>query len=34
MVLVEAMAYGVPVVAGQASGAVPWVTADGGLLVT
>ncbi|MBJ6143771.1 glycosyltransferase family 4 protein [Hymenobacter sp. BT559] len=33
MVLVEAMAYGVPVVAGQASGAVPWVVADGGLLV-
>ncbi|RZK55323.1 MAG: glycosyltransferase, partial [Hymenobacter sp.] len=33
MVVVEAMAYGVPVVAGQASGAVPWVVADGGLLV-
>jgi glycosyltransferase involved in cell wall biosynthesis len=33
MVLVEAMAYGVPVVAGQASGAVPWVVGDGGLLV-
>jgi glycosyltransferase involved in cell wall biosynthesis len=33
MVLVEAMAYGVPVVAGQASGAVPWVVTDGGLLV-
>jgi glycosyltransferase involved in cell wall biosynthesis len=33
MVLVEAMAYGVPVVAGQSSGAVPWVVADGGLLV-
>ncbi|RZK26921.1 MAG: glycosyltransferase [Hymenobacter sp.] len=33
MVLVEAMAYGVPVVAGQASGAVPWVVEDGGLLV-
>ena len=33
MVLAEAMAYGVPVVAGQASGAVPWVVADGGLLV-
>ena len=33
MVLVEAMAYGVPVVAGRASGAVPWVVADGGLLV-
>lgn len=33
MVLVEAMAYGVPVVAGQASGAVPWVVDDGGLLV-
>jgi glycosyltransferase involved in cell wall biosynthesis len=33
MVLVEAMAYGVPVVAGQASGAVPWVVGDGALLV-
>ncbi|MGI4886577.1 MAG: glycosyltransferase family 4 protein [Janthinobacterium lividum] len=33
MVLVEAMAYGVPVVAGRASGAVPWVVEDGGLLV-
>ncbi len=33
MVLAEAMAYGVPVVAGQASGAVPWVVEDGGLLV-
>ena len=33
MVLAEAMAYGVPVVAGQASGAVPWVVAGGGLLV-
>ena len=33
MVLVEAMAYGVPVVAGQASGAVPWVVGDGGILV-
>ncbi|AWM34171.1 glycosyltransferase family 4 protein [Hymenobacter nivis] len=33
MVLAEAMAYGVPVVAGRASGAVPWVVADGGLLV-
>jgi glycosyltransferase involved in cell wall biosynthesis len=33
MVLVEAMAYGVPVVAGRASGAVPWVVADGGVLV-
>lgn len=33
MVLVEAMSYGVPVVAGQDSGAVPWVVEDGGLLV-
>lgn len=33
MVLVEAMSYGVPVVAGQESGAVPWVVKDGGLLV-
>ena len=33
MVLAEAMACGVPVVAGQASGAVPWVVAGGGLLV-
>ena len=33
MVLAEAMAYGVPVVAGRASGAVPWVVEDGGLLV-
>ncbi len=33
MVLVEAMSYGVPVVAGKESGAVAWVVADGGLLV-
>ena len=33
MALAEAMAYGVPVVAGQASGAVPWVVGQGGLLV-
>ena len=33
MVLAEAMAHGVPVVAGQASGAVPWVVGEGGLLV-
>ena len=33
MVLVEAMSYGVPVVAGKYSGAVPWVVEDGGLLV-
>ena len=33
MVLAEAMSYGVPVVAGKASGAVPWVVQDGGLLV-
>ena len=33
MVLAEAMSYGVPVVAGKASGAVPWVVEDGGLLV-
>lgn len=33
MVPAEAMNYGVPVVAGKHSGAVPWVVADGGLLV-
>ncbi len=33
MVLAEAMSYGVPVVAGQHSGAVPWVVENGGLLV-
>ncbi|GAB3558471.1 glycosyltransferase family 4 protein [Spirosoma fluminis] len=33
MVLVEAMSYGVPVVAGIYSGAVPWVVQDAGLLV-
>lgn len=33
MVLAEAMSYGVPVVAGKDSGAVPWVVEDGGLLV-
>lgn len=33
MVLAEAMSYGVPVVAGKNSGAVPWVVLDGGLLV-
>ena len=33
MVLAEAMSYGVPVVAGKFSGAVPWVVQDGGLLV-
>lgn len=33
MVLIEAMSYGVPVVAGKFSGAVPWVVQDGGLLV-
>ena len=33
MVLAEAMSYGVPVVAGKNSGAVPWVVEDGGLLV-
>ena len=33
MVLVEAMSYGIPVVAGKESGAVPWVVQDGGLLV-
>ncbi|GAB3493719.1 hypothetical protein GCM10027341_09350 [Spirosoma knui] len=33
MVLVEAMSYGVPVVAGKYSGAVPWVVQDAGLLV-
>ncbi|MBC8085602.1 MAG: glycosyltransferase family 4 protein [Hymenobacter sp.] len=33
MVLAEAMSYGIPVVAGQHSGAVAWVVQDGGLLV-
>jgi len=33
MVPAEAMACGVPVVAGQRSGAVPWVVGEGGLLV-
>ena len=33
MVLAEAMSLGVPVVAGKFSGAVPWVVAEGGLLV-
>ncbi|MVM30446.1 glycosyltransferase [Spirosoma sp. HMF4905] len=33
MVLAEAMSYGVPVVAGKNSGAVPWVVEDGGILV-
>lgn len=33
MVLAEAMSYGVPVVAGKTSGAVPWVVGEGGLLV-
>jgi L-malate glycosyltransferase len=33
MVLAEAMSYGVPVVAGEDSGAVAWVVEDGGLLV-
>lgn len=33
MVLAEAMSYGVPVVAGKWSGAVPWVVGEGGLLV-
>lgn len=33
MVLAEAMSYGVPVVAGKFSGAVPWVVQEGGLLV-
>lgn len=33
MVLAEAMSFGIPVVAGQRSGAVPWVVEDGGLLV-
>ena len=32
-VLAEAMAAGVPVIAGAASGAVPWVVGDGGRLV-
>ena len=32
-VLAEAMATGLPVVAGRKSGAVPWVVGDGGLLV-
>ena len=33
MVPAEAMSYGVPVVAGAKSGAVPWVVGEGGLLV-
>lgn len=33
MVPAEAMSYGVPVVAGINSGAVPWVVGEGGLLV-
>ena len=34
MVVLEAMAMGVPVLGGQASGAVPWLLADGaGVLV-
>ena len=33
MVMAEAMSFGVPVVAGKDSGAVPWVVEDGGLLV-
>ncbi|GAB4024905.1 glycosyltransferase family 4 protein [Spirosoma koreense] len=33
MVLAEAMSYGVPVVGGKESGAVPWVVEEGGLLV-
>lgn len=33
VVLAEAMALGLPVVAGRASGAVPWVVGAGGLLV-
>jgi len=33
VVLAEAMSYGIPVVAGNRSGAVPWVVQDGGLLV-
>lgn len=32
-VLIEAMSLGVPVVGGQASGAVPWVVGEGGRLV-
>lgn len=32
-VLIEAMSLGVPVIGGQASGAVPWVVGDGGRLV-
>lgn len=33
MSIAEAMALGVPVVGGKASGAVPWVVGDGGILV-
>lgn len=33
MVLIEAMSYGIPVVAGRYSGAVPWVVKEGGILV-
>lgn len=32
-VLIEAMSLGVPVIGGQASGAVPWVVGEGGRLV-
>jgi glycosyltransferase involved in cell wall biosynthesis len=33
MVIAEAMALGIPVIGGKASGAVPWVIGDGGLVV-
>ncbi|MFZ5576461.1 MAG: glycosyltransferase family 4 protein [Pseudomonadota bacterium] len=33
MSIAEAMSLGVPVIAGQSSGAVPWVVGDGGCLV-
>jgi glycosyltransferase involved in cell wall biosynthesis len=32
MVIAEAMAMGLPVIAGKASGAVPWVVGDAGTL--
>ncbi|WP_186742619.1 glycosyltransferase family 4 protein, partial [Spirosoma utsteinense] len=33
MVLVEAMNYGLPIVAGKSSGAVPWVVKEAGIMI-